>query len=236
MSAIKKYFDEERARSRRIMKIGNAKVHPVAPIYVVDQAKLDKAYSDILNWNMNFPEELEHYYQCLDQEEYEYILRKRNEFPSDVRLALWSPPIFKLGNVSKLKVVDFTETMYMNQKAKEQRDFNNRVDTEVAKYDIPDRPSDERDSQLETFRTQLKDQEEELEKLMKAPTKKYVAPSMRKQVMLSDPDVQRMQAHIEKTKNEISLYEGYIADADNGWRRLKQLEFRDQVIQEMLAV
>ena len=59
---------------------------------------------------------------------------------------------------------------------------------------------------------------------------------MRKQVMLSDPDVQRMQAQIEKTKNEISVYEGYIVDADNDWKRLKQLEFRDQVIQEMLAM
>lgn len=236
MSAIKKFFDEERARKQRMKEMRIAKAKSVEPIYVVDQAKLDKAYSDIMHWNMNYPEELLWYYEGLDQEEYEYILRKSTEFPPDVQLLLWDLPIFKIGESAKIKVADLTDKMYVDMKADEHRAFDQKVNAEVAKLSIPARPSDELDTSLATLRTRLMMEEEQLDKLMKAPTKKYVAPSMRKQVMLSDPDVQRMQAQIEKTKNEISLYEGYIINADNDWKRLKQLEFRDQVIQEMLAV
>lgn len=236
MSAIKKYFDEERARKQQMKKMRIAKAKSVEPIYVVDQAKLDKAYNDIMNWNMNYPEDLLWYYEGLDQEEYEYILRKSAEFPIEVQLTLWDLPILKVGESAKIKVVELTDSMYVSQKMKEQQDFDKTVDAEVAKYVIPVRPEDVRDTTLASLRERLKDEEDQLEKLMKAPTKKYVAPSMRKQIMLSDPDVQRMQAQIEKTKNEISVYEGYIVDAENDWKRLKQLEFRDQVIQEMLAV
>lgn len=236
MSVIKKFLDEERARKQWMKKVRIAKAKSAEPIYVVDQAKLDKAYNDIMNWNMNYPEELQWYYEGLDQEEYEYILRRSAEFPRDVQLALWDLPILKVGESAKIKVVDLTDSMYVAQKANEQQTFDKIVDAEVAKRVVPDRPMDDLDTKLAALRTRLKAEEDELEKLMKAPTKKYVAPSMRKQVMLSDPDVQRMQAQIEKTKNEISVYEGYIVDADNDWKRLKQLEFRDQVIQEMLAM
>jgi hypothetical protein len=236
MSAIKKFFDEDRARKQRIREMRKAKVQPVEPVYVVDQAKLDRAYNDIMNWNMNYPEDLMWYYESLDQEEYEYILQRSAEFPPDVQQTLWGLPVFKIGWSSKLKVVDFTDKMYLSEKAKEQQEFEQRVEAEMAKRPIPPRPSDVLDESLAEFRAQLKDQEEQLEKLMKGPTKKYVAPSMRKQTMLADPEVQKMQAKIDKTKNEICVYEKYIVEADNGWKRLKQLELRDQVSKEMLEL
>ncbi len=236
MSSIKKFFQEERDRQNRIREMRKAKVHPIKPVYVVDRAKLEKAYSNILQWNMDYPEELVNYYESLDQEEYEYIMQKRKDFPEEVKLTLWGPPLFKVGTRSKLKVADLTNKMYMDQKMNEQQEFDTRVNTELAKHCIPDRPTDDLDATLADLHTQLKTEEEQLEKLMKAPTKKYVAPSMRQQVMLSDPEVQAMQKQVEKTKNEIAIYEKYIVDANNGWSRLKHLELRDQVIQEMLAV
>ena len=236
MSAVKKFFDEERARKQRVREMRKAKVQPIKPVYLVDQAKLDKAYNDIMNWNMDYPEDLLWYYEALDQEEYEYILQKSKDFPLDVQATLWEQPVFKFGNRSKLKVVDFTDKMYLDERTKETQDFNKRVEEEIATRTIPARPLDDLDESLAKFRTRLKDEEEQLEKLMKAPTKKYVAPSMRKQVMLSDPEVQRMQSQIEKTKNEISTYEKYIVDAENGWKRLKNLELWNTVSQEMLAL
>jgi len=236
MSAIKKFFQEERERKERIRQMRKEKMQPIEPVYVVDQAKLDNAYNDIMNWNMNYPEDLMWYYESLDQEEYEYILQKKSDFPADVQQALWGLPVFKLGGSSKLKVVDFTDEMYLSEKAKEQQEFNKRVETEMANRTIPPRPMDNLDESLAKFRARLKDEEEKLEALMKGPTKKYVAPSMRKQVMLADPEVQNMQAKIERTKNEISVYEKYIVDAENGWKRLKQLELRNQVSKEMLAM
>ena len=236
MSAVKKFFDEERARKQRVHTMRKAKMQPAEPVYVVDQAKLDNAYNDIMNWNMNYPEDLMWYYESLDQEEYEYVLQRSTEFPLDVQQTLWGLPVFKLGGSSKLKVVDFTDKMYLSEKAKEQQEFEQRVETEMAKRVVPPRPMDDLDESLTRLRTRLKDEEEQLEKLTKGPTKKYVAPSMRKQVMLADPEVQNMQAKIEKTKNEISVYEKYIVDAENGWKRLKQLELRDQVSKEMLTM
>lgn len=236
MSSIKKFFQDERDRQNRIREMRKAKVHPIAPVYVVDRAKLEKAYNNIMQWNMDYPEDLVNYYESLDQEEYEYIVQKSKDFPEDVKLTLWGPPIFKVGTHSKLKVVDLTNKMYTDQKMNEQQEFDTLVKTEVAKHCIPNRPADELDTTLADLQTRLKTEEEQLEKLMKAPTKKYVAPSMRQQVILSDPDVQNMQKQIEKIKNEISIYEKYIVDANNGWSRLKHLELRDQVIREMLAV
>jgi hypothetical protein len=236
MSAVKKFFDEERARKQRVREMRKAKVQPIEPVYLVDQAKLDRAYNDIMNWNMNYPEDLMWYYESLDQEEYEYIMQRSAQFPPDVQQTLWGLPILKFGGSSKLKVVDFTDKMYLDEKAKEQQKFEQRVESEMATRTIPSRPLDDLDESLEKLRTRLKNEEEQLEKLMKGPTKKYVPPSMKKQVMLADPEVQKMQATIEKTKNEISIYEKYIVDADNGWKRLKQLELRDQVIKEMLSV
>jgi hypothetical protein len=236
MSAIKKFFQDQRERNQRTRQTQTAKVYPVKPVYVVDQAKMDAAYATILHWNVNYPEELLYYYDTLDQSEYEYVVSKRNDFPADVQAILWGVSPIKLSQSLSLKVVDFTDKMYLAQKLKEHQEFTNIVNTEIAKFDIPVRPSNELDTSLASLRSKLTEEEGELEKLMKAPTKKYVAPSMRMQVALSDPAVQRMQAQIEKTKNEISAYEKYIADADNGWKQLKHLELRHQVIQEMLKV
>lgn len=237
MSAIKKFFDEERARKIRIQEMKKIKQTKVEVVPEVDQAKLDEAYTTVMNWKIYYPEDLVYYFYSLDREEYEYILERKAEFPSDVQTVLWGPPpVSRLGEFLKMKVADFTDAMYVDMKAKEQQAFDKEVEEQLKQRTIPTRPEDTFDSTLERLRTDLKSQEEELEKLMKGPTKRYVAPSMRKQVMLADPAVQEMQAKIEKTKNEISIYEKYIVDADDGWKRLKQLEFRDQIIQEMLAV
>jgi hypothetical protein len=237
MSAIKKFFDEERDRKQRVRAMRKAKVHPVEPVYVVDQAKLDEAYETLKNWKVYYEQDLFDYYTGLDQEEYDYIMKKKDDFSLEVRELLWGPtPLYDFKHFIKLKCVDFTDNMYLSAKAKEQQEFDKRVETEMAKHTIPSRPVGDLDESLEKLRMRLKNEEEKLEELMKGPTKKYVAPSMRKQVMLADPEVQSMQAKIEKTKNEISIYEKYIVDAEDGWKRLKQLELRDKVSQEMLSV
>lgn len=238
MSAIKKFFEDERARKVRIREIRKAKLKEIQEtVYVVDQAKLDKAYSTLMNWTIYFPEDLLMYFEQLDQEEYEYVLGKKADFPKEVQYVLWGPPpVPRVGCASKLKVVPFTDTMYTDMKISEQKAFNKKVDDELKKQIIPSRPHDSLDGSLENLRKQLKTQEEHLETLMKAPTKKYVAPSMRKQMMLADPEVKEMQKKIEKTKNEISTYETYVSEADDDWAKLKRLEIREVIAQAMLAV
>jgi hypothetical protein len=164
------------------------------------------------------------------------VVSKRNNFPKHIRDILWRVPILTATQSLPLKVVDFTDKMYISKLVNEQRQLDTRVNAEVSKLDIPIRPSDTLDTLLASLRIQLAEKEAELERLMKAPTKKYITPSMRKQVALSDPAVQSMQTQIEKTKNEISIYEKYIADANNDWKRLKHFELRHQVIQEMFTV
>lgn len=236
MSAIKRFFEEERSRKERIReKIRRAR-RIQQEVYVVDQSKLDRAYKTLLNWKLYFVEDLLAYYNELDQEEYEYILEKKDEFPKHIQDILWTPIPIRAGLKSKLKQVDMTDKMYSDAKFLEQTNFEKKIAEELAKREIPIRPANQLDTDLDEHRKKLKDQEDQLEKLMKAPTKKYVAPSMRKQAMLSDPAVQNMQKQIEKTKNEILVCEKYVADANNGWTESKRFEFRQKIVQEMYAV
>jgi hypothetical protein len=237
MSAITKFFEQARMNAQRLRDARKNRVVPIEHAYIVDHKKLDEAYQTLMNWKIYYEQDLLDYYESLDQEEYEYILSKKHEFPKEVQTVLWGqPPMYTFhGNIS-LKCVDYTDSMFLAAKAKEQKKLDDYVNVELAKIVFPSRPVDSIDDKLTELREMLTQQEETLDKLMKAPTKKYVAPSMRKQVMLSDPDVQAAQALIEKTKNEISLYETYVQKADDDWRSTKRYEAREKIIQEMYAV
>jgi hypothetical protein len=212
------------------------RMQTVEPIYEVDQTKLNEAYNTLMNWKIYYPEDLVHYYDTLDEEEYEYVLEKKNDFPEDVQYILWGAPLVFVGKQSHLKCTNLTDEMRMSAEEKERTIFDARVDEELAKYVIPDRPRDNLDTTLASLYKRLKYDEKDLEELMNAPTRKYVAPGMRKELMLSNSEVQELQKSIEKTKNEISVCEKKIANADDYWRKLKQNEFRDQIIHKMLAV
>lgn len=237
MSAIKKFFEEERARKNRIREAKMKQCIPKEEVYIVDQEKLDEAYQTLKNWKIYYEQDLFDYYTGLDQEEYEYIMKKKDDFPLEVRELLWGPtPLYDSKHFIKLKCVDLSDRMYQDAKMQEQLEFETKVQEKLAQCKIPVRPTNYFDESLNSLQQKLKNQEEQLETLMKAPTKRYVPPSMRKQVMLSDPAVQDMAKKIETTKNEIAVCEKYVVDSNNGWRDLKQLEFREDIIKEMFEM
>ena len=237
MSAITKFFAQERARSKRLEEAILRELAAKENVYVVDQTKLDEAYETLKQWRMMCVEDLLYYYQTLDQEQYEYVVEKKHEFPSDVRDVLWGPPPLYDSSASiTLKCVDFTDKMYLDKKLSEQKELESKVEQIMITCEIPTRPRDEVDDEMDELCNKLQKQEQDLETLMKGPTKKYVAPSMKKQFMLSDPAVQEMMRGIEITKNEIAICEKSIVKANENWADVQRFELRHKIIAEMYAV
>jgi len=236
MSAIQTFFNDERARTQRIRA---RRVHHDVPdvVELVDQAKLDTAYATLKNWIVYSPEDLLYYCDTLDQDEYQYILDKKNDFPLDVQTVLWGlPPCEPIGSMLSVRWTDLTNARYTNMLAVKQAQVNERVNAQLKESTIPPRPHSDIDDKLCSLRAELAAKEAQLQQLMTGPTKKYVVPSIRTQTVLADPAVQAMKAVLSATKNEISCYEKYVANADNGWADCKQFELRRAIIEEMYAV
>lgn len=238
MSAIKKFFTDEHTRKRRLEEVFLREQRAIENnVYVVDQKKLDDAYETLKQWRLISEEDLLYYYQTLDQEQYEYVVSKKNDFPSEVRDILWGPPpLYDSSTKCKLTVVDYSDKMYLDRKLSDQRELEKKIEELMAGREIPTRPIDEIDDNLSQLHATLQTQEQRLEALMKGPTKKYVAPSMRKQFMLSDPAVQDLMKQIEKTKNEITVCEKSVVKANNDWADVQRFELRQEILTEMYAL
>lgn len=238
MSAIKKFFTDEHTRKRRLEEVflREQRAREINT-YVVDQTKLDDAYETLKQWRLISEEDLLYYYQTLDQEQYEYVVSKKSEFSSEVRDILWGPPpLYDSSTKCKLTVVDYSDKMYLDRKLSDQRELEKKIEELMVGREIPVRPTDELDNRLDDLRKKLQNQEQQLEKLMNGPAKKYVAPSMRKQFMLSDPAVQDLMKQIEETKNEIRVCEKSVVKANNDWADVQRFELRQQILTEMYAL
>jgi hypothetical protein len=236
MSAIKSFFEEERARKQRI-QVRRVKQVILEEVYIVDQAKLDAAHATLMNWIVYYPEDLLYYYNTLDQEEYEYVLTKKSEFPLDVQHVLWGlPPCTRIATRVALKRFDIPTQVHMERTAMQNVRIDEGITKTVLNHELPERPPNSVDEMLADLRTSLVAREEELQQIMNAPTKKYVVPSMRQQTILADPAVQALKLYIETLKNEIVDYETYTTKLNNGWRELKQFELRCKVVKEMYTV
>ena len=114
--------------------------------------------------------------------------------------------------------------------------INEIVNAKLKDCEIPPRPQSDIDDKLCSLRAELAAKELQLQQLTTGPTKKYVVPSIRAQAVLADPAVQAMNTVLNAMKNEISCYEKYVANADNGWADCKRFELRHTIIEEMYAV
>lgn len=233
--AIKMYFDNARRakKMRRVQPIEDVKVEQ---IYIVDQAKLEEAFENLRDCNPLYREETVYYVASMDDEEYEYVLSRKNELSPELRNLIWPEPV-RFNFVSKLKLVDLTDQMQNDMLKKQLKEQNKKLDELCAKQEIPSRPSGKLDLKLSELKEKLVKAEKNLEDIVKSiKPKAYVPPAMRQKMAEVDPKVVEAKNNIQKIKNEITSIEISIDKENASWKDDRLFEIRQKLKFEMLEL
>lgn len=234
MSALKRYFESARREAAELAAgLDEDSVSEDEPI--VDQEKLDEVAYVLRTWVVYKDQDLLDYLSELDDEEYAHALELQTEFPPEVQTILRSQEVPRIGLVSKYKLVDLTDELFFERKMKAQKQFNLRVEQEVAKCSIEPRPRGQPEEYLESLQQELQTQEANLERAMSRVTAgKYLPPSMRKLAVESDPLVLRHRTSIAHLKTEIDSQQSRIEKANNEWRKRKEFELKHKITEMLM--
>lgn len=233
--AIKMYFDNAR-RSKKMSRVQPVQIVNQEEIYIVDQAKLEEALENLKNCNIEYAEQILLYFTSLDEEEYEYVLSKKNELSPELQNLLW-PERIRLNFSKKLKLVDLTDQMQTDILKKQIKERNKKLDELCANKEIAARPSGELDSKLIKLKESLEKSERNLEDVLKnVKPKTYVPPAMREKMAEMDPKVVQAKNDIQKIKNEITSTEVNIGIQNAKWKAIRLYEIRKTLELEMLEL
>ncbi len=222
------YFEKARR-----LKESRSKIVPIVEEYVVDQTKLHNAFETLSELDPVIPDRIIEYFENLDEEEYEYVMTRKNELSLETQNILW-PDVLLVGMKSKIKVVEMTDQMYDEMRRKEKRLLNKKLEELVSKELIPERPPSEIDSMLQKFGEKLIESEKSLEDFLKNnKPKAYVPPAMRQAMIDSDPKVVQMRNMIKNIKNEINSIQINIEKLNEAWRDDKRHEIKQKLELEM---
>ncbi len=234
--AIKSYFQHGKELRMRA-SVPKVKVDDEnEEVYVVDQTKLDEAFAIVQDCNLIYKEEILIYFRNFDQEEYDYILSRKNDLSPEMQNLLWPEPI-KLNCPTKLKLVELTDEMYTNILKKQVKERNKKLDDLVKDIEVPSRPSGELDLQLSKLQERLEKEEKRLEEALKnTKPKAYVPPAMRQKMIEVDPKIVELKNRIQTIKNEITSTQLNIETQNGRWKSDRLFEIRQEMELEMLEL
>jgi hypothetical protein len=234
MSAVMKYFEDAKKRKSKPKKI-------VKPVFVeqqiiIDEKKLKDAYDTLKNWESEDSDFLHFVYENFDEDQYQYVLSKREDFSMYVKSVLWAdefnPP---LGRNLKLKVREMTEQDYRAILLEKIRERNKRIDEELSKIAIQPMPYCNLYDNLNKLNESILEKENQLEHLKKTVfLGRYVPPNKRSALVEVNPEVVAMKDKIQAMKNEIQQIEDNIKVIKDDWERNQRFVLAQKIEQDLV--